>query len=313
MSVGLLGGIDQVCIGATDLEATTRFFSEGLGLSVLEEGVVAGPGYADLWGVRDEQALRVRLLGHRGVERGRLRIVEALAPPPPPHRLTDLGIFDVDFLVRDPDQVAARVRKAGFPLWTEPGSYQVGTLTIREAIAEPPDGLRSALIQDTGSPSALRDRPELAVSEATITAVGVDDLEHGLAFYRSVFQIEPLRVFDIRNRELNALLRIPETVTLRVALLDMPPARLELIQVVDGAQPGQDIRPRQRPPRAGFQGNAVWVASLADALAAGEAAGARLLRGPVDLTPDALSPAPRRVALLVDPVGTVLELSERRG
>lgn len=313
MSVPLLGGIDQVCIGATDVEATTRFFAEGLGLTVLGEGVVGGSGYADLWGVPIDRGLRVRLMGHPGVSGGRVRIVEALLPAPPSIRLTDLGIFDVDFMARDLDQLVARMRAAGFPLWTAPRSYQVGAITVREAIAEPPDGLRSALIQDTGSPCALRDRPDLAVSEATITAVGVDDVERGLTFYRSAFQIEPLRVFDICNHELNTLALIPETVTLRVALLDMPPARLELIQVLGGAEARQDIRSLQRPPRAGFQGNAVCVASLDDALAACSAAGGRVLAGPVELVADALSPAARRAALLVDPVGTVLELSERRG
>ncbi|MCS6801062.1 MAG: VOC family protein [Chloroflexota bacterium] len=313
MTARLLGGIDQVCVGAQDLEATTRFFVDGLGLHVVDEGQVGGAGYAALWGIPADRALRLRVVGHPAVPRGRVRIAEALLPAPPPTMLTDLGIFDVDFLARDLDGICARVREAGFSLWSAPLAYQIGAITVREAIAEPPDGLRSALIQDTGSASALRDQPHLAVSEAVITAVGVDDVERGLAFYRAAFGLAPLRVFDIRSRELNALLLLPGEVALRVALLDMPPARLELIQVVDGPAPCRDIRPLQRPPRAGFQGNAYWIADLDDAVAACVTAGARLLAGPVALPADVLSPRPRRTVLLVDPVGTVLELSERRG
>jgi len=313
MTARLLGGIDHVCIGASDLEATTRFFVEGLGLWLLADGLIGGSGYLALWGTALRQPRRARLIGHPGAPGGRLRIVEAALPPPPSTTLIDLGIFDVDFMTTDLDALCRRIRHVGFPLWTDPRAYQVGTIEIREVVAEAPDGLRSALIQDTGSPSALRAWPELGVSEATITAVGVDDLERGLTFYRAAFGLAPMRVFEICNRDLNAVLRIPASVTLRVGLLDMAPARLELIQVIDGGEPRQDIREQQRPPRAGFQGNAYRVAALDEALAACLAAGATLLAGPVDLPADILHPASRRAALLADPVGTAFELMEERG
>ncbi|GIW08191.1 MAG: hypothetical protein KatS3mg060_2996 [Dehalococcoidia bacterium] len=254
MTSQLLGGIDQVCVGARDFDATTRFFVDGLGLTVVGEGTVAGLSYAELWSIPVERQLRVRVVGHPEVARGRVRIVEALLPAPPAIQLTDLGIFDVDFLCRDLDALCHRVRSVGFSIWTEPRSYQVGAVTVREAIAEPPDGLRSALIQDTGSASALRDHPDLAVSEATITAVGVDDVHRGLAFYRSVFSLEPLRVFEIRNDDLNELLMLPKEVTLRVALLEMPPTRLELIAVVAGPGRKHDIRIAPASPAGWLSG-----------------------------------------------------------
>jgi lactoylglutathione lyase len=146
--------LKRVTLWVRNLDRSIAFYRDVIGLEILEQKDLRGPGIAGLVGYEDGR-LRIVHLGTPGSTSGWVGLyeltearpaVESVPPAPQAHRVS-YGQATAVFESNEIDAVVARLRASGAPLLKEPSEYPIpprggspgGTLV--EVIVFDPDGV----------------------------------------------------------------------------------------------------------------------------------------------------------------------------
>ena len=177
----------------SDLDKAIAFYRDGLGLDVQgpPSNADANPALRNMFGLPDAQ-LRWSIGRAPGI-RGGVEIVEIKKAESKPieRRIQDSGAFTLLVLVRNLDEVFARIKQAGAPVVTSGGApvtVSLGAGKARAVVVKDPDGHFVEIVQ----PDPL---PETASGTSNVFAVRVrltvDDVEQAGRLYRDVLALQP--------------------------------------------------------------------------------------------------------------------------
>ena len=142
--------VDHVTINVTDLEASTRFYCDGLGCEAIEDQVYEEGEELATSTVEGEVRLLSRLLRTKSGMMLILNLTERPPEPPPPYR-RQLGLTNIAVRVDDIDRAlarlvglgATRVERSRQQFTTDQGAVDV-------VVCLDPDGQPVELIADRG-------------------------------------------------------------------------------------------------------------------------------------------------------------------
>lgn len=143
--------LKRVTLWVRNLERSIAFYRDVIGLELLEQKDLRGPGVAGLVGYEDGR-IRIAHLGIPGSSGGWVGLYELTearpavgsVSPPEPHRVS-YGQATLVFESQDIESVVDRLRSAGAPLLKEPSEYPIPSRDggpagiLVEAIAFDPD------------------------------------------------------------------------------------------------------------------------------------------------------------------------------
>ena len=143
--------ITRISLFVRDLEASLAFYRDLLGLAVVDDKQVGGPGAARLMGL-DDCRLRVIYLQAEGHEFGMVGLFEvqepALPSAPAMPQPAMLGRAVVGFATPDAAQLASRLRSAGVEFLVEPVDYSNPALgDFVEMLVADPDGIALSFVE----------------------------------------------------------------------------------------------------------------------------------------------------------------------
>ena len=296
--------LDHAVLGASDLDATAAF------LGAL--GFAAGPirdlpvdvGTA-LYGLdRPSRELTMTAAG-RAVGAVRVVHTEIAAPAPDPYRR---GGHALDLYTTDIERSGEVSRAAGAAVGPL-ADYDFGPVHLRQSQATGPDGIPVVFVEIAHRlPSALDEQPDLLHSELHSVVWAVDDIEAATGFWTDVVGLELRSRFPITEPAVPAFMGLPRPTPLVMAVLTGPGAaapRMELL-AYEG-EPGRYVPVAPLVPGATIPvvTTTDFDATVDRLVAAGSAP------RPVVAVP-AADGADQRACVVVGPVGTGLELRERR-
>ena len=185
----------------SDLDKAIAFYRDGLGLDVQgpPSNADANPALRNMFGLPDAQ-LRWSIGRAPGI-RGGVEIVEIKKAESKPieRRIQDSGAFTLLVLVRNLDEVFARIKQAGAPVVTTGGApvtVSLGAGKARVVVVKDPDGHFVEIVQ----PDPL---PETASGTSNVFAVRVrltvDDVEQAGRLYRDVLALQPRTSGEFRS------------------------------------------------------------------------------------------------------------------
>jgi glyoxylase I family protein len=142
--------VHHSAIHAHDIDASVRFYRDGVGLEVLMDHVFEGD-WPTLFDAPSSRLRSVFLGDHRDRDSGVVELVTFEGPPlatPTPHTPADAGFFLLSFYV-DVDEVVARLTALGFgPVRRIEQPAPTGPVSMASLLD--PDGVRIELV-DVGS------------------------------------------------------------------------------------------------------------------------------------------------------------------
>jgi hypothetical protein len=212
----------EVVVGATDLDATTRFLAT-FDLEVVAEGTVAvtdadsGDGQAG--------STSWRRLGVPGADRGTIRLV-ATDLPGGPRPAIAAGPLAVDLYTRDMDASLARLAGAGID-HGRLGTLDLGPLVMRQCEVIAPDGWRIVLVEaNHRRPTTLDDDPDRLHSEVHSVLWTVPSIEEATPALVDL-GLTQAHVFPIQHPELARIIDLPapDTTLVMNLLVDNRPRR----------------------------------------------------------------------------------------
>jgi hypothetical protein len=230
----------EVVVGATDLDATTRFLAT-FDLEVVAEGTVAvtdadsGDGQAG--------STSWRRLGVPGADRGTIRLV-ATDLPGGPRPAIAAGPLAVDLYTRDLDASLARLADAGIDRG-HLGTLDLGPLVMRQCEVIAPDGWRIVLVEaNHRRPTTLDDDPDRLHSEVHSVLWTVPSIEEATPALVDL-GLTQAHVFPIQHPELARIIDLPAPDTTLVMNLlvdgDQAPIRVELCEFPEHPPAAGDI------------------------------------------------------------------------
>ena len=147
----LVSPITRISLFVRDLDASLAFYSDLLGLVVVDDKQVGGPGAARLMGL-DDCRMRVIYLQAEGHEFGMVGLFEVQEPElpaaPTMSQPAMLGRAVVGFATSDAAQLAHRLRAAGVEFLVEPVDYSNPALgDFVEMLVADPDGVALSFVE----------------------------------------------------------------------------------------------------------------------------------------------------------------------
>lgn len=147
----LVSPVTRISLFVRDLEASLAFYRDLLGLTLVADKQVAGPGAARLMGL-DDCRLRVAYLQAERNEFGMVGLFEVQEPPLPSApalaQPAMLGRAVVGFATADAQKLAARLRAADVEFLVEPVDYANPTLgEFVEMLVADPDGMALSFVE----------------------------------------------------------------------------------------------------------------------------------------------------------------------
>lgn len=277
----------SVLIRVRSLEESKRLYTEGFGLSCIGETSEIGGGAREFWGLEGGKVRCARLAGS-GDPYGMIDLVEWSGGSGEsvrvPGRIFDFGLLTINWKVGEMGRALERLSGFGAKPVSATKSYEAGGKRIDETMVDLPTGERCTLLQ-VGDP--VETRNPLGEAAATVGTV-VESVDSSLPFYRDVLGLRVAVTIDHRGEPFASLLGAPPETHLKMALLagvDTWTGKLELLQF---GLPDGDARPADVNPRADGSHHGYWMVSVStsDPAAfrdAAAGAGARILRGPVEI------------------------------
>lgn len=230
----------EVVVGATDLDATTRFLAT-LDFEVVADGSLDAPD----GGSADASASPVawRRLGVSGTDRGTIRLV-ATALPGGPRPAVTAGPLAVDLYTRDMDLSLARLADAGIE-HGHLGALDLGPLVMRQCEVIAPDGWRIVLVEaNHRRPTTLDDDPDRLHSEVHSVLWTVPSIDEATPALVDL-GLTQAHVFPIQHPELARIIDLPAADTTLVMNLlvddDQAPIRVELCEFPEYAPADGDV------------------------------------------------------------------------
>ena len=147
----LVSPITRISLFVSDLEASLNFYRDLLGLAVVADKQVGGPGAARLMNLDDCQ-MRVAYLQSEGHEFGMIGLFEMQEPElpvaPTLPQPAMLGRAVVGFATPDAAELARRLRSAGVEFLVEPVDYSNPALgDFVEMLVADPDGVALSFVE----------------------------------------------------------------------------------------------------------------------------------------------------------------------
>lgn len=258
--MGAFDHIRHVLVGVADMDHATRFFLEGLRLSVRHETVVGPETTARLFDMAGSEDARVVDLGPpRDGTGGLVRLVECsdLDEDPPPATVRHVGPYAMTFYARGVDAALERLAGLGFTDRSGPCTYELpgARFEVSEAIVAGPGGVAIALVEYLPGRHrcVLQDDEGLHTSEVVTVGQVLDDLDGVLPLYRDVLGGRVYLDGRFGGPSVEELSDLSPGDDMRVVMLRGPDsgnARFELIERPSATPAGQG------PPRprlgAGF-------------------------------------------------------------
>lgn len=217
--------LSVVVFGVSDLDETTAFYRDVIGLDATEETVWSGAEFESLWQLPAGSAGRTRLFSLGGSPVGRILAIEFDAQDREmiahPDERTFRPFWNINLYVDELDPIIEHLKKKGCTIWSEPVDYYVteDVGAWREAVAIGPDNITIVLLQlpkDTntkvgeislGSDTA---RTRFGFTQVASTSHSVLSYDKSFAFYRDVVGMVPIFEEIMADPALNRLNSRPE-------------------------------------------------------------------------------------------------------
>lgn len=217
--------LSVVVFGVSDLDETTAFYRDVIGLDATEETIWSGDDFDSLWQLPAGSSGRTRLFSLGDSPVGRILAIEFDAPNRElvahPEERTFRPFWNINLYVDDLDPIIVHLKKNGCKIWSEPLDYYVteDVGVWREAVAIGPDNITIVLLQlpkDTktkvgeislGSDTA---RTRHGFTQVASTSHSVKSYDKSFAFYRDVMGMVPIFEEVMADPALNKLNSRPE-------------------------------------------------------------------------------------------------------
>ena len=272
-------------IGCRDIDKSRAFYEERIGLSVLADEELSGPGFRRFWNLNGATSARAVLLGQGEEAVGQVLLLDFHLPEGSarPVEVRDrsivraYGVFNLNFYTADIHSVFKGLKKDGFVLWSDPVQHFFGADVGDpiEGIFEGPDRVPINLVELATRDPATRVGQMRAYVEQrgyttagftpiVTTSHGVDSCERAMAWYGQVLNMGLLIDEVLGTPESNRLLNLPRDAKTRVVFMQgahmfgkvvlSQPLNYECDSLID----------RAKPPNIGYLAQAFAVGNLED-------------------------------------------------
>jgi len=219
--------VSVAVIGAEDFDASLRFYSDTLGLEVIESLTCQGPEFERHWNLPAGAAAKSAILGHGTDPVGRIQIMEFDAADRKRVRPDDLrratGLFNLNIYSSDIAADYKMLKAQGFNFWSTPTQSDFGPAVgeISEAMFDGPDGIVINIIQliteDTNTLSgrilefiAEYGRTDTGFTSVATTSHNVLDMEKSLEFYYGPLKMTLFMDTVLEGAAYNKAIGLPE-------------------------------------------------------------------------------------------------------
>ncbi|MEM7585149.1 MAG: VOC family protein, partial [Acidobacteriota bacterium] len=257
------------------LDATRRFYAEGLGLEL------TGPIALDdatreiqrqLWGIPQDLGWQLHMLRRPGVEQTiQVRVLALDRETPLIHTTWDArepGPFSLGFPADELEPWDTALREMGFESMNPMSRYQVprpdgSEYGMHETIWKAPDYMHAVtLSRRDGMPQLGPVDAQTGRGGPVYSAQSIQDSDRVLAFYTDVLGFELRSDREWKSHGSKGALAVPDGTVFRFSILYAPGAshgHLLFIDFRDGALPDSGVAPR--PPHRGL---AAWTFPVRD-------------------------------------------------
>jgi len=307
-------GMLEIGIGVESLDVGLSLYRDALGLEILRRGTVDAATAAALWGLGGEAAT-VTLGRPETPGAPAVRLLECDGPAGrAPRAVRAAGPVGVGYTTDRIGAVFERLAGAGVaflsaaPVQLTPDPEGPTGPRRLEAFGQAPDGEFAVLIERQNPPGpygAISER--WGTSEPLHTSHVVAGLEAPRSFLERALGHEVIFREDCAQPETDELMDLPPGTRFRFEMLRHP--RREAGRIILIEFPDDDVLPSWTvPPARGLHALGYGCADLDAALERATEAGARVLRGPLEVEAPGLRRG--RVAAVESPLGVLLELWE---
>lgn len=228
--------VSVVVIGVENLDASLKFYSETLGLTVAEQKTWGGAEFERYWQVPERTLARCAFLGHGADPVGRIQLMEFDTPnrklirPPDIRRAT--GLFNLNLYTHNIKNDFEQLKAQGFEFWSEPAYNNFGPAVgeTMEGAFDGPDGVVINLVElVTKDPKTLighvagfverYGRTSTGFTPVVTTAHSVFDIENALKFYYGPLGMKLFIESVLEGAETNRALNLPEESRTRSVLV----------------------------------------------------------------------------------------------
>ena len=311
----------MVVIGVDGLTDSVQFYQDVMGLDVLWQDSLKGPGFTDFWKLDAGMEADAALLGLDAEEFGRILLVDCKADNKVMIRPSDtksiLGLYNLNFHVDDCFAVVDVLRKQGIEFWSEPvkpdlDEEQGGTI---EALFDGPAGVAINLVQLIGgrpdnSIGQLREQlSNHAQSRTGFTPVATSTLapkdgDPAVAFFKDTLGMFPAIDQVLGNPATNAMLGRPEDAQNRIVFLAPGHVFGKILLSQPVNYEVNDAVGRSHLPNIGYLAQSYVVDDLNDVCAQAKALGGEIKTEPMNIDVPGLGK--RQCALITCPGSGVL-------
>lgn len=276
--------LSVVVFGVSDLDESTAFYRDVIGLDATEETHWSGDDFDSLWQLPPGSSARTRLFSLGDSPVGRILAVEFDAPDrktvPLPDERTYRAFWNINLYVSDIYAAVEYLKKQGCRIWSEPFEYIIsdGMGGWTEAVIIGPDNATTVLLelpQDVetkvgvvGIETDVQSKTKAGFSQIATTSHSVSSFDKALSFYRDVVGMEPIIEEVMSDVALNRLNSRPDDGQTRWAFIkgDHFLGKVVISYPMNYSVP--DRTSVAVPPNIGYLAQGFTVPNLADTAAA---------------------------------------------
>lgn len=234
--------LNSVIVSTDDFELAKRYYTQGLKLTVSEEGSLDPAATKALWGLPREHHGKVLVLKRRPEdEHGCIRLVHLEGSKRQDirgqARRWDWGIFDLAFVVNDNEAKVEAIEKLGYKVHLRPVRYDVGRDTgyyVKQSMVSGPNSVLISFMERFNAPHAFGHiDPATGFSELADSAQVVEDTDQSIRFYNELLGV-PLRSGPFRNvrGNQNTVIGIPAEASFNMTLLGEDALACSLVELL---------------------------------------------------------------------------------
>jgi catechol 2,3-dioxygenase-like lactoylglutathione lyase family enzyme len=277
----------SVLVRVSDLDAASDFYANGLGLSRIGEVEAISDGARQLWGM-PEGDIRCARFAKPGDPFGMIDLIEwsdgLEETIRDPRAAFDYGWLSLNHKTGEMARGLEHLVGYGATPVSETKRYEAGGKPIAETMVDLETGERCTILQV----GPAFDAPHPFGESVATVGVVVESVDASLPFYRDVLGLNVVLTIDHKGEPFSSLVGAPPDTHLKMALLASSATwtgKLELLQFTlpDGSPAVRDANPRADGRRNGYWMVGISAPDLDVFAEAAAAAGAAIVRGPVDV------------------------------
>lgn len=293
-------------IGAQDLEASTRFYCDIIGLDAGPVVAWSGAAFERLWGLPAGAGSRCRMLGAGDSPVGRILLLQFDMDSLPAGTVREIiaprqdsqafGLANLNFYDADIRASSARLAAAGFRFWSDPTEHSLtaGVGNPVEVVFDGPDGVAINLVELASSDPNTRigqmrrfveqqGRTHTGFTSVVTTSHVVRSMARAREFCESVLRMGVLIDEVMSAERVNRFLRLPTGARTHITFMQGNHmfGKVALGEPLNYAEQCLDLVPRARAPHIGYLAQAFELADLDAALQRCAEVEAAVVAGPV--------------------------------